>query len=164
MIILLHRLLAFHILPFHPQRADNRQARNRGGDVENVYQSTIVRLQHRCERRGRDEASNLRRTQVQHRSCIEIRDETSQTLDQLLGEYVLRDAYANRSPKGLSEEDERDTGRDVLLANGGLNGSRTLLHTHAETESEDDLVADPLRVASSGCECGEEAGADGHDD
>lgn len=45
-----------------------------------------------------------------------------------------------------------------------LDGNHCLLHADADTETEQDLVADPLAVAGVDFEGGEETGADGHHD
>ena len=108
---------------------------------------------------------------------------SSTTLDDLLGiesrdvsksrnDASAQDGLADRDEDGtaelLSKEGDGHAGGDIVLFNGCLNGKTDSLHTEADTETGEELVADPVGGAGRGSESSQETltdhGNSGRDD
>jgi hypothetical protein len=157
-------LLPFDTLPLQAQRPNQRQARHRHTHIPRLRQGLVVRDQHSRQELRRNRALQRRGTQPQHHRRIEPPGFLDQAGHETVGEDVLRDRDEQRASEGLREHDERGADGDVFDGQHALHGDEGLLHCDPDTESIEDLVADPFRRGSVDGESGEEPGTDGHED
>lgn len=155
-------LLSLDRVPRHQDGAEQRQRTKSSSDVKGIGNGAVVGLAHNGDKLGLDglgEASSAVLDDVEG-----VEAGSDEVGGELVLEDVLGDADEESTAEGLGEHHDGGADSNVSVFEGGLDGNHGLLHADADTEAEEDLVADPFAVAGVDFKGGEETSTNGHHD
>jgi hypothetical protein len=157
--------LLFHLdrLPLHAKCSDGRQTSYDQGRLECLGDGVVVSRERLSKMLRSDQCLQVRNTCLDDQCGIDARN-LGQSVGEVVREDVLADRYKESSAEELEEQDASGAGGNVFERKHGLRSHDGLLEAEADTQAEDDLVADPLGGWGAGGKGCEHATADGHQD
>jgi hypothetical protein len=157
-------LLALHALPLYEGSAQDGERGCGNGDVEGLGQCQVVGCEHTLQVLRFDLVLEFSGSNREDNLSVKLRNEGSEVFDELVREDVLADTDEERTTECLGEHHNSSTNRDVVRRECSLNSDKSLLHTEADTSTEEELIADPSGRVRVGLKGREHTGADGHED
>lgn len=158
LVILLRILDGF---PFHAERRDETQQRDRQADVEISRDRPVIGAQHPVSLRGGDDVEETCRPVGDDAVNVDARN-IGQSASEEVGEDVLGYGDDQRGPDADGERHGRQADGDVFGGQRRLDGRPGLGECEADAEAEEDLPSYPGWRSHAGLKSGQEAVSNGH--